>query len=107
MKTTKPVIGNWYQDAEQGSIFEVVAYDEDEQTIEIQYLDGEVEEYDLDNWSEMAITGIAPPEDWRSGFELAEEDAADPDDPIHPQDWAGALNQLEADEFGVEDDWAE
>ena len=107
MKTIKPVVGNWYQDTAQGSIFEVVAYDESEQTIEIQHLDGEIEEYDLDTWAELTITAIAPPEDWRSGFELAQEDAEDPDEPMHPEDWSGALNQIEADEIGVEDDWAE
>jgi len=36
------VVGGWYQVA-VGQIFEVVALDPDEQTIEIQYLGGEVE----------------------------------------------------------------
>ncbi len=107
MKTARPVVGNWYQETNQGSIFEVVAYDEDEQTIEIQHLDGEVEEYDLETWAELAIAGIAAPEDWRSGFELAEEDAEDPDDPMRPDDWSGALNQVEADEIEGDDDWTE
>ena len=107
MATIRPVVGNWYQDSELGSIFEVVAYDEDEQTVEIQHLDGEIEEYDLDTWQEMTIAGIEPPEDWRSGFELAQEDAELSDEPIHPEDWSGALNQIEPDGIGVEDDWVE
>nr|MBP7912168.1 hypothetical protein [Pseudomonadales bacterium] len=97
----------WYQETEQGSIFEVVAYDEEEQTVEIQHLDGEVEEYDLDTWRDMTITGIEPPEDWRSGFELAQEDAELADEPRHPEDWSGALNQIEPDDIGIEDDWVE
>ena len=37
----KPVIGNWYRI--QGSeSFEVVAFDEDDGTIELQYFDGTV-----------------------------------------------------------------
>ena len=107
MARIRPVVGNWYQETEQGSIFEVVAYDEEEQTVEIQHLDGEVEEYDFDTWQELTITGIEPPEDWRSGFELAQEDAELPDEPMHPEDWSGALNQIEPDGIGVEDDWAE
>lgn len=107
MATIRPVVGNWYQETEQGSIFEVVAYDEEEQTVEIQHLDGEVEEYDLDTWRDMTITGIEPPEDWRSGFELAQEDAELADEPRHPEDWSGALNQIEPDNIGIEDDWVE
>ena len=107
MATIRPVVGNWYQETEQGSIFEVVAYDDEEQTVEIQHLDGEVEEYDFDTWQEMTITGIEPPEDWRSGFELAQEDAELPDEPMHPEDWSGALSQIEPDGIGVEDDWVE
>ena len=38
---------------------------------------------------------------------LGEEDAEDPDEPMHPEDWSGALNQIEPDEIGVEDDWVE
>ena len=107
MATIRPVVGNWYQETEQGSIFEVVAYDEEEQTVEIQHLDGEVEEYDQDTWRDMTITGIEPPEDWRSGFELAQEDAELADEPRHPEDWSGALNQIEPDDIGIEDDWVE
>ena len=45
----KPTIGNWYRI--QGSdSFEVVAFDEDDATIELQYFDGTVEEMDLEDW---------------------------------------------------------
>jgi hypothetical protein len=107
MAQIKPVVGNWYQDSEQGSIFEVVALDEEDQTVEIQHLDGEVAEYDLDTWREMPLAGIAPPEDWRTGFELSDEDARDPDETLHPEDWSCALNQIEPEDLDVEDDWIE
>ena len=35
MASSKPIIGNWYQNAEVGSVFEVVAFDEEEETVEI------------------------------------------------------------------------
>ena len=45
----KPIIGNWYRI--QGSdSFEVVAFDEDDGTIELQYFDGTVEEMDIEDW---------------------------------------------------------
>ena len=61
MARIRPSVGSWYQDTELGSIFEVVAFDEEEETVEIQHLDGEVEEYDLDSWRELALTPVAPP----------------------------------------------
>lgn len=107
MAHRRPGIGNWYQDAEAGVIFEVVAFDEEDGTVEVQHIDGEVEEYDLDSWREMRLTAVAPPEDWRSGFELSSEDAPDPDQALHPDDWSGALNQIEPEDVGLDDDWNE
>lgn len=102
-----PTVGNWYQDADTGCLFEVVAFDDEEGTVEIQHLDGEIEEYELDSWRQLRLGDIAPPEDWRSGFELSQEDATDPDRTLHPDDWSGALNQIEPDQIGIEDDWVE
>lgn len=107
MKSSKPIVGNWYQDTELGTIFEVVACDHEEETIEIQLLDGEVAEYDFESWQQMPLRAVAPPEDWRTGFELSDEDSTDPDEPMHPEDWSGAVNQIEPDESGMDDDWQE
>ena len=41
----KPTIGNWYRIL-GGDSFEIVAFDEDDGTIELQYFDGTVEEMD-------------------------------------------------------------
>jgi hypothetical protein len=98
-------VGHWYQEASQGFLFEVVAFDEDDQTIEIQHLEGEVEEYDLDSWRELQLQPVEPPEDWRNAYELSEEDARDPDAPLHPEDWSGALNHVEPDDVGIDDDY--
>lgn len=106
MSKRAPVVGNWYQDAEAGTIFEVVAYDEDDGCVEVQHLDGEVEEFDLDNWRELRLADIAPPEDWRSGFEVSGEDAPDPDAPMHPDDFSGAISHIEPDS-PADDDWPE
>ena len=43
MTTPQPGIGG-------GSLFEVVAFDDDDGTIEIQYFDGTVEEMDIEDW---------------------------------------------------------
>ena len=73
----KPTIGNWYRI--QGSdSFEVVAYDEDDGTIELQYFDGTVEEMDIEDWHAEkeagALEEIEPPEDWTGSVDVDPEE---------------------------------
>ena len=73
----KPTIGNWYRI--QGSdSFEVVAYDEDDGTIELQYFDGTVEEMDLEDWNAEkeigALEEIEAPEDWTGSVDVDPEE---------------------------------
>lgn len=74
MSDVDPIIGNWYRNQETGNDFEVVALDEDAQTIEIQHFDGELEEMDLDAWYEQPIESIEAPEDWSGPFDEMEVD---------------------------------
>ncbi|MDH3588857.1 MAG: hypothetical protein OEQ74_05585 [Gammaproteobacteria bacterium] len=68
-----PVIGNWYKKP-GGNLFEVVAFDEDDSTIEVQHYDGTVEEYEVDTWREMLLIEAEPPEDWSGSFDMDRED---------------------------------
>ena len=68
-----PVIGNWYRQP-KGEIFEVVAVDADDATVEIQYFDGTIEELDLENWEQMEIEDAEPPEDWSGSVDVDEEE---------------------------------
>jgi hypothetical protein len=100
----RPDIGQWYKDAQTGALFEVVALDEGAGTVELQYLDGEIAEYDLEAWRELFLQPAVEPEDWRSPYELADEDGLDPDLPMHPPDWNNPLNSIEPDTmWGVEE----
>ena len=74
MSDVDPIIGNWYRNQETGNDFEVVALDEDAQTVEIQYFDGELEEFDLDAWYELPIDPIEAPEAWSGPFDEMEPD---------------------------------
>ena len=74
MSDADPIIGNWYRNQETGNDFEVVALDEDAQTIEIQYFDGELEELDLEVWYDLPIDPIEAPEDWSGPFDELETD---------------------------------
>lgn len=104
MKMLNPVVGAWYKDLQTQELFEVIDWDPTSFSIETQYLDGEVSEYDLDAWREMQLVEVEAPEDWRAAFELDNDDLLDPDMPMHPQDWASPVTSIEPDTmYGVED----
>ena len=97
MRNLIPQIGKWYKEIQQGALFEVVAVDEETQTIEAQLIDGAVMEYDWDNWNELLLEEIAEPEDWRNAYELSSEDSLSPDDTIRPEDWNDPVSMIETD----------
>ena len=104
MKMLSPAVGDWYKDLQTNMLFEVVDWDPSSLTIETQYLDGEVTEYDLDAWREMLLAPAEAPEDWRTPFELADDDALDPDQPFQPEEWNSPVSYLEPEfMIGVED----
>lgn len=86
MAIPQPDIGNWYRIAGGGALFEVVAVDEDDGTIEIQYFDGTVEEMDVEDWKmqweDGALETAEAPEDWTGSVDVEPEEenarAADP-----------------------------
>lgn len=89
-----PSIGDWYKD-ESGNIFEVVAFDEDEGSIEIQYFDGAVEELDSDAWEELALEAVEAPEDWSGSLDIEREDyGVDLETNTH-LDWGNPLDEFE------------
>lgn len=89
-----PRIGDWYQ-TETGEHFEIVAVDTDDQTLEIQYFDGTVEELDLDAWQEMVITPSEPPEDWSGSLDIQREDYGVDLDVSRHDEWNNPLDNLE------------
>jgi hypothetical protein len=100
-------IGSWYQDIQSGAQFEVVAIDENTQSIEVQLLDGAVCEYDADSWSQLPLRPMEEPEDWRHALELSREDEPDPDNPFRPERWDSPLDHIEPDiANGLEDDYS-
>lgn len=85
MNELDPIIGNWYRNLESGDQFEVVALDDDAQTVEIQFFEGEVEELDMDSWESLVLEAIDPPEDWTGPFDdLVPDDLGDNGLPHRP-----------------------
>ena len=60
MTSPSPVVGEWYRRF-NGALFEVVAIDRDDGTVEVQHFDGTVEEFDLEAWEEMEFEEAQPP----------------------------------------------
>ncbi len=68
-----PIIGNWFR-RPNGTLFEVVAVDEDDGTVEIQQFDGTIGELEIENWPQMLLVEISAPEDWSGSVDMDPED---------------------------------
>ena len=71
---TDPVIDRWYKDVENNLTFTVVAIEEDNELIEVQYLNGDIGEYDKDTWYNSTFDYIETPEDWSAPYDELETD---------------------------------
>ena len=68
-----PAIGKWYRRS-NGSLFEVVAVDKEDGTVEVQYFDGTIDEIELDNWPKLILEAVGAPEDWSGSVDMDPED---------------------------------
>jgi hypothetical protein len=75
-----PVPGKWYENKEEEETFRVLSVDEDDELVEIEYLDGEIEELDLDTWHELDLEPTEEPEGWSDDADDDEEDDDDFDE---------------------------
>ncbi len=87
----EPVPGQWYENLEEEEQFRVLSVDEDSELIEIEYLDGDIEELDIEAWHEMDLERIEEPEGWSDDDEESDED----------EEW----DEEDEDEDEDDDDW--
>ena len=99
MNYSAPIVGNWYQ-SHDGQVFEVVALDEDDHTVEIQHFDGTLEEFDDDGWIALMPQETDAPEDWTGSLDVEPEDH-DEDETAELPAWLGStlLDRDEASGF--------
>lgn len=69
--------GQWYLREDTAEIFQVTGYDEPSRTIEIQTLDGDLDEMDEESWQDLPIKFAEPPRDWAGPADDAERDSED------------------------------
>lgn len=76
----EPVAGQWYENIDENESFRVLSVDEDAELIELEYLDGDLEEIDLETWHELDLEKIDEPEGWAGSAEEEEEEEEEEDD---------------------------
>ena len=95
----EPVVGQWYENVDENENFRVLSVDEDAELIEIEYLDGDIEEIDLDTWAEFDLEKIEQPEGWSGSDEDEEDDDEEEEDDLD-ETW-------DEDDDEDDDDWDE
>ena len=84
----EPVVGQWYENIDENDSFRVLSVDADAELIEVEYLDGDIEEIDLDTWAEFDLDKIEQPEGW-SGEEIGkpEDEEEEEEEKDEDDDW--------------------
>lgn len=96
MTLPTPIVGDWYLDR-NGELFEVVAIDNDDHTIEVQHFDGALEEFDNDEWLALVPRPADAPEDWTGSLDVDPEDHDEEAELNTAPAWLGS-GQLDRDE---------
>ena len=89
-----PAVGRWYRRS-NGQLFEVVAVDEYDHTIELQFFDGTIDEIDEESWSKLLIERVAAPEDWSGSVDMDPEDYSGKNDGDIPPGYHDPLEFLD------------
>ena len=92
-----PEKGQWYEDLDREELFKVLSVDPDEILVRIQWLDGEVEDIDVDAWNELDLELATEPEGW------VDDSAVDDDEEEDEEEDEDELDDLDEDED--DDDW--
>lgn len=104
MTSPSPVVGEWYRRF-NGALFEVVAVDRDDGTVEVQHFDGTVEEFDLEAWEEQEFEEAQPPEDWTGSVDVEPEDYESEREIAANGAWMDPLMSLDRSEASGYSEW--
>jgi len=91
MSKNEPLIGQWYQDP-RNRMFEVVALDDD--TVEIQFYDGDVAELDMDSWYQLNPSPVSEPGDASGPYDQPDRDDFAGLEELQAENWQDSLDNL-------------
>ncbi len=77
-KSVDPIIEQWHHYPQKAQKFLLSAIDEAAETIEIQYFDGTIDEFEYPAWYAMEVELVAAPEDWTGPMDNIERDDLNP-----------------------------
>jgi hypothetical protein len=101
----EPTPGQWYENLEEEESFRVLSVDEDSELIEIEYLDGDIEEIDIETWHEMDLDLTDEPEGWSDADEDEDDDEDDDEDEDEDDDdWDDDDDDDDFDDDDEDDD---
>ena len=101
----EPVPGQWYENLEEEESFRVLTVDEDSELVEIEYLDGDIEEVDIEAWHEMDLEHTTEPEGWAASQEEKEEEEEEDDE--DDDDWDDDEDEDDDDDLDEDEDDAD
>ncbi|MDH3387751.1 MAG: hypothetical protein OEN02_07575 [Gammaproteobacteria bacterium] len=95
VKSTDPIIDQWYHSPHETQQFMVTAIEDASSTIEIQYFDGTIDEFEFTTWYAMEVEPVAAPEDWTGPMDNIElDDDFDQDDSeVQSDDWSSPYEE--------------
>jgi len=96
----EPVAGQWYENIDENESFRVLSVDEDAELVELEYLDGDLEEIDLETWHELDLEKIDEPEGWAGSDEDEDEEEEEEEDDDLDETW-------DDDDDEDDEDWDE
>lgn len=104
VRKLEPMIGEWYRDHGEQRLFEVVALDDDDDRINIQYADGDLLQLNRDSWRDLLLSLAPVPDDHQAvGTGRGADSGRDLDgdsDSLPSDDWHDSH-----DSFGLDDDY--
>jgi hypothetical protein len=72
-KSTDPIIAQWYHYPQKSQKFQVTAIDDHFDTVEVQYFDGTIDEFELTTWYAMEVVNPVGTEmqreDWDAPYD--------------------------------------
>lgn len=94
-KTPDPAINSWYQHLDKGLLFEVVAIDDANEAIDIQYIDGNLDEIGFSEWQELHIAPAEEPENFSGPYDVGElDDYGTEITDTTKQDWEDSFEEI-------------
>ncbi|NBC23954.1 MAG: hypothetical protein GVY21_10800 [Gammaproteobacteria bacterium] len=94
MATEFPAIGHWYR-RPNGRLFEIVAIDEADGTLEIQYFDATLGEIDVETWPDLVLEPVDPPEDTSGSLDMDFDDEESEGEAPARRDWLENLDYVD------------